>query len=97
MSSRGLAVVGVHTPEFDLERDPDGVRRHATHLGVTWPVVIDNDQKMWDALDNVYWPTVYLIDRKGFLRYAHSGETHAGDDEARHVERVIESLLREKG
>lgn len=92
---QGLVVIGLHAPEFDRERDPENVRREAARLEVTWPVVMDNDFKMWDALRNRYWPTTYLIDRKGAIRHVHSGETHEGSPEAREVEGAVAALLAE--
>ena len=92
---RGLRVVGVQSPEFDVEKDPRGVRSAAEALGITWPVFLDNDLKMWDALDNRAWPTQYLLDRKGAVREVHVGELHVGEDDARRFERAIETLLAE--
>lgn len=71
------------------------MRREVGELGVTWPVVLDNDLKMWDALGNRYWPTVYLVDRKGRIRYVHVGETHVESEEAREVEHELVGLLKE--
>ena len=92
---RGATVVGVHTPEFEPERDPANVRREVRRLGITYPVVLDNDNRMWDALDNHSWPSLYLIDRKGRIRATHAGEIHAGTGDARGLEELIETLLRE--
>jgi len=93
--SRGLSVIGLHAPEFEREKSAANVRREAARLGVTWPVALDNDFRMWDALGNRYWPTIYLIDRKGRIRQVHSGETHEGTDEALRIERLLDSLLAE--
>ena len=92
---KGLRVVGLHAPEFDREKDPGNVRREALRLGVTWPVVLDNDFAMWEALQNKYWPTIYLVDRRGRLRHIHSGETHEGSPEALAFERMLAVLLSE--
>jgi len=91
---RGVRVVGVHTPEFDRERDPDNVRREVQRLGVAYPIVLDNDMKMWDALDNRAWPALYVIDRRGAIREAHVGEIHAGSSDARRLEELLETLLK---
>ena len=91
----GLRVIGLHCPEFDAERVPANVRREVGALGLTYPVVLDTDLKMWDALGNQYWPTVYLVDRKGRIRYVHVGETHVGSEEARDVEGRLSALLKE--
>jgi hypothetical protein len=60
---------------------------------VTYPVVMDNDARMWDALGNLYWPTLYLIDRGGRIRHVQIGETHEGSSEARETEAILRALL----
>jgi thiol-disulfide isomerase/thioredoxin len=67
-------IVGVHTPELNRERDITALRKEAKALGVTWPVVTDNDYATWNAYRQEYWPVVYLIDKKGTIRYVHIGE-----------------------
>jgi thiol-disulfide isomerase/thioredoxin len=71
---RGLAVVGVHAPEFGFEHDLDNVRRAVRELGVGYRVVIDNDFAIWRSFDNHYRPAVYLVDRDGQVRFHHFGE-----------------------
>jgi thiol-disulfide isomerase/thioredoxin len=89
---RGLVVVGVHTPEFGFEHDPDNVRRAAQELRVEYPVALDPDYGIWGDFANRYWPAVYLGDAEGRIRYHHFGE---GDyDEC---ERAIQMLLHEAG
>lgn len=92
---RGVQVVGVHTPEFDPERDRSLVEVNVKALGVHYPVVLDNNSAMWDALDNRAWPTLYLIDARGTIRLTHEGEVHAGSPEAREIEGRIDALLAE--
>ena len=92
---RGVQVVGVQSPEFEQEKDLDLVRAAVRHLKVTWPVYVDNDQKMWDALGTEAWPSLYVVDRMGRIRLSHIGEIHAGDDDAKRIESLLESLLRE--
>ena len=88
----GLVVIGVHAPEFAFERDLGNVRRAARDLGITYPVVLDNDLAIWRAYGNRYWPAHYFIDANGQIRHHHFGE---GDyDES---ERVIQQLLAEAG
>ncbi len=89
---RGLVVIGVHAPEFAFERDVGNVTKEAKKLGITYPIAIDNDYKIWRAFDNQYWPAHYFIDAKGHLRYQHFGE-----GEYAQSERVIQALLREAG
>jgi thiol-disulfide isomerase/thioredoxin len=86
----GLVIVGVHTPEFAFEREPDNVRRAVRDHQIEYPVALDNEYGTWQAFQNRYWPAKYFVDRRGRLRYVHFGE---GDyDES---ERVIRELLAE--
>ena len=73
-ASRGLVIVGIHTPEFNFEKDLDNVRMAIQQYGVTWPVALDNDRATWAAYRNRYWPRKYLADATGKLRYDHIGE-----------------------
>lgn len=86
----GLVIVGVHTPEFAFEREPDNVGRAVYDLGIAYPVALDPDYGTWQAWQNRYWPAKYFVDRRGHLRYAHFGE---GDYEK--SEQVIRRLLAE--
>jgi thiol-disulfide isomerase/thioredoxin len=70
----GLVVVGIHTPEFDFEKDHDNVRRAVQQLGVDWPVAFDDDMAIWNQFANQYWPAKYIVDRDGKLRFVHFGE-----------------------
>lgn len=71
---QGLVIIGVHTPEFSFEKDKDNVALACQQLGITWPVVLDNDYRNWQAYHNRYWPSKYLIDRQGKIAYSHFGE-----------------------
>jgi thiol-disulfide isomerase/thioredoxin len=95
LAPRGLVVVGVHSPEFQHERDPASVRHKVAEFGLRHPVMLDNDLRYWRALDNQYWPAYYLVDKRGRLRTHFYGETHAGDPRAQRIEQAIETLLAE--
>ncbi|MCB9358966.1 redoxin family protein [Candidatus Woesearchaeota archaeon] len=73
-SDKGLLIVGVHTPEFNFEKEYDNVARAVEKFGVNWPVVQDNDKKTFRSYNNKYWPRKYLIDIDGFIVYDHIGE-----------------------
>src|SRR3954469_10907092 len=88
----GLVIVGVHTPEFPFERDPNNVLRAIKQNGIRYPVAQDNKYATWDAYGNQYWPAEYFVDAKGRVRYTHFGE---GDYAKK--ERVVRSLLAEAG
>ncbi|MEU4421818.1 cytochrome c biogenesis protein/redoxin [Actinoplanes sp. NPDC024001] len=85
---QGLDVVSVHTPEYSFERDIDSVRAAAGRLGVNYPIAVDNDYASWSAWGVLAWPTVFLIDATGTVRYIATGE--GGYDATK---RVIETLL----
>ncbi len=71
---RGFVVVGVHTPEFARERVPENVRSEVKRLGIDFPVVIDNDNRIWNAYHNDYWPAMYYVDATGSIRFHQFGE-----------------------
>src|SRR5262249_55937858 len=75
-ASRDLPVsfLGIHSPEFAFARERGLVEAAVRRLGIKYPVLLDNDYANWDAYANRYWPTVYLIDARGYIRYQHSGE-----------------------
>ena len=86
----------MHTPETQKEREPDRVREKVKEAEFTFPVVIDNDKKIWNAWGNSMWPSVYLIDKQGRLRYWWYGELNwkeAGGQKI--MEAKIEQLLAE--
>jgi len=88
--AKGLVTVGVHSPEFQHEHSQQYVQNAIAKQGIKYPVVMDNDFKIWDAYRNAYWPALYLIDKKGFIRYKHIGE---GEYDT--TERTIAQLLAE--
>ncbi|MCP9800575.1 cytochrome c biogenesis protein DipZ [Synechococcus sp. RedBA-s] len=88
----GLVVIGVHSPEFAFERALGNVRAATRKLGVTYPVVIDNDFAIWKAFNNTYWPAFYFIDTQGRIRHTHFGEGAYAQSE-----QTIQQLLREGG
>lgn len=67
-------VIGNHYPEFGYESKLENLRQAVVDLGVPYPVVQDNDGLNWTAYQTSYWPTLYLIDKNGRLRYSHIGE-----------------------
>jgi thiol-disulfide isomerase/thioredoxin len=71
---KGLVVIGVHSPEFDFEKDLANVENAVARLGITYPVAIDNELATWNAWQNKYWPAEYLVDQNGNLIGHHYGE-----------------------
>ncbi|RDI99414.1 thioredoxin [Dyella solisilvae] len=79
----GLVVVGVHTPEYDEEHDLTALKAAIHQYRIDWPVVADNDSRIWNAYGNQFWPAIYLIDRDGRLVYSHFGEGNYEETERR--------------
>lgn len=88
----GLVIIGVHTPEFEFEKNTDNVQGAIEQFGITYPVAQDNDFGTWRAFSNRYWPAKYLIDKNGNIRYYHFGEGKYDE-----TERAIQLLLQENG
>lgn len=89
---KGLVVIGVHTPEFEFEKNTSNVEKAVKNFGLTYPIVQDNGYKIWTAYNNRYWPAKYLIDKDGKIRY-----THFGEGEYDKTEEMIQTLLKETG
>ncbi|HZE71495.1 MAG TPA: redoxin family protein [Pyrinomonadaceae bacterium] len=87
---KGLTIVGVHSPEFDTEKKVENVRREVASLGIRYPVVTDNDYETWRAYRVEAWPTVFVLDKTGRVRWTHVGE--GAYDE---TDRTIQQLLME--
>ena len=85
---KGLVVVGVHTPEFPVERQTGNVAAAIKRFGIEYPVAQDNDYATWDAYGNRYWPALYLIDRQGNIVYRHFGEGRYEETEAE-IQRLL--------
>ena len=87
---KGLTIIGVHTPESDLERSEADLRREVAGLGIKYPVVTDNDYSTWKAYGVEAWPTLFLLDKQGRVRWRHVGEGYYEE-----TEEVIKKLLAE--
>jgi thiol-disulfide isomerase/thioredoxin len=87
---RGLTIVGVHTPEIESEYSLDNVRKQVPALGIKYPVVTDNDYKTWKAYGVEAWPTIFVLDKQGRVRWLHVGEGRYEE-----TEQVIKTLLAE--
>ena len=83
-------VIGIHTPETAHEKDPAAVQEAVKKLGIQYPVVLDNDSQLWKSYHQNYWPFIYLIDKKGEIRYTHAGEGAYDKTEA-----MIKTLINE--
>jgi thiol-disulfide isomerase/thioredoxin len=90
-ADKGLVVVGVHSPEFEFEKNYDNVREAVQKYGIKYPVILDSEHGTWNAFGNQYWPRDYLIDSQGYIRHDHIGE---GD--YNQTEKAIQSLIAER-
>src|ERR1022692_82051 len=88
--NQGLVVIGVHSPEFEFEKDVDNVRWAAKDMRIDYPIAIDSDQTIWGAFKNDYWPALYFIDAQGQIRHHQFGE-----GEYEKAEGIIQQLLAE--
>ncbi len=89
---QGLVVIGVHSPEFEFEKNADNVRRAVKEMGIVYPIAIDSNHEVWRAFMNQAWPALYLIDAQGRMRHRYFGE-----GEYEQSERLIQQLLVEAG
>ncbi len=89
---KGFVIVGVHTPEFEFEKDYGNVAKAVAAAGIKYPVVLDSDYGTWTAYENRFWPREFLIDIDGFIVHDHIGE--GAYDE---TERAIQAALKERG
>lgn len=89
---KGLTVIGVHTPELDIERNIDSLRREIAARGIKYAVVTDNNYATWNAYKVEAWPTLFVLDKQGRVRW-----THVGEDAYAETEDVIKKLLAEEG
>jgi thiol-disulfide isomerase/thioredoxin len=87
----GLVIIGIHTPEFEFEKDYNNVKAAVEKFDIKYPIAQDNEKDTWNAYENLYWPRKYLIDTEGYIRYDHIGEGAYAE-----TEKVIQSLLAER-
>ncbi len=90
-ASSGLEIVGIHTPEFDFEKDITNVRAAVAQYGIRYPVILDSNYGTWNAYGNLYWPADYLIDMAGYVVHQGIGEGNYDGTEAE-----IQTLLKQR-
>ena len=90
-SEEGLVIVGIHTPEFEFEKEYDNVVFATKKFGIKYPVVQDNDKETWNEFQNRYWPRKYIADHEGYIKFDHIGEGAYAE-----TEKVIQLLLEER-
>ncbi len=90
-ADEGLLIIGIHSPEFEFEKDVKNVQMAVDKHGITYPVVLDNEKQTWKAFENRYWPRKYIADHEGYIRYDHIGE-----GAYQKTEEIIQQLLQER-
>ena len=90
-ADEGLLIIGIHSPEFEFEKEKGNVELAIEKHGITYPVVMDNDWETWNAFENRYWPRKYVADHEGYIRYDHIGE-----GAYKETEKIIQELLKER-
>lgn len=91
-ADKGLVILGVHTPEFEFEKNINNVKEAVEGFKLEYPIMQDNNFATWKAYRNRYWPAKYLIDKNGIVRYTHFGEGKYDE-----TEKMIQELLAETG
>ncbi len=96
-ADKDVVIVGVHTPETAGEHDLERIKAQAAKHGLKFPIAVDNDRSNWKAWNNRYWPTVYVVDRRGRVRYGWEGElNYKGAPGEETVRKLVDSLLLER-
>ncbi|MEO6694433.1 MAG: redoxin domain-containing protein [Ignavibacteria bacterium] len=88
--SENFEMIGIHCPEFDNERNFENVKRNVEELEIKYPVLTDNEFSIWQKYDVHAWPTIFIIDKKGEIRYKKVGEGKYDK-----TEEMIQTLLKE--
>ncbi len=89
-ADQGLVIIGNHYPEFNYEKDLDNLKAAIQDLEIEYAVAQDNEGRTWRAYKNRFWPTKYLIDKRGHIRMVHVGEGRYTE-----METAIQRLLAE--
>lgn len=96
LSERGVTIIGIHSPETEAEKDIDKLREHVKKNGLTFPIAVDNKMENWRAWGNRLWPCVYLVDKRGVIRWRWNGELKYGPYDGNAIlRRKIDQLLKE--
>lgn len=93
--SKGFQIIGIHSPEFTEEKIHANIKFKIKQFKITNPVMVDNDMAFWKRMKNRYWPSYYIVDKKGNVRANFIGETHKGEAQAIKIEAMIAKLLSE--
>lgn len=92
---KGFQIIGIHSPEFEHEKVHASIKAKVKQFKITNAVMVDNDMAFWKRMKNRYWPSFFIVDKKGNVRANFIGETHQGDAQAVKIEKMIAKLLAE--
>ena len=96
LAGRDVAIIGIHTPELAHERVTANVEMKVAQYNIHWPVLVDTDMKNWRKWRQEFWPAVYLVDKKGKIRYRWDGElNYGGAGGEKKMLELVEQLLEE--
>jgi peroxiredoxin len=96
-ADKDVVIIGIHSPETPGERDVERIKAQASKHGLKFPIAVDNDTSNWRAWNNRYWPTVYVVDRRGRVRYGWEGElNYKGAKGEERVRKLVDELLLER-
>lgn len=93
---QGFQILGIHSPEFENEKIHANIKAKLKEFKITNAVMVDNDMGYWRAMNNRYWPSYFIVDKKGQVRANFIGETHKNSSQANKIETLIARLLAEK-
>lgn len=85
-----VVTVGVHSPKFEHEADPDALAAAVDRYEITHPVLDDPELSTWDAYTARAWPTLVVVDPEGYIVAHLSGEGHVPGLESLVAELVAE-------
>ncbi len=96
LKDKGVVVIGIQSPETSKEREPTAVRQAAEERGLEFPIIMDREMQNWNAWANTMWPTVYVVDKRGYLRHWWQGELNwQGATGDKTIEQVVDAALAE--
>ena len=94
---KDVVILGIHTPETPGERDVERIKATGGRPKLKFPIAVDNDASNWSAWNNRMWPTVYVVDKRGRVRYGWEGElSYKGATGEETVRKLVDELLRER-
>ena len=94
---KDVVMVGIHTPETPGEHEIARIKAQAETNGLKFPIAVDNQGANWKAWNNRVWPTVYVVDRRGVVRYGWEGElSYQGADGEERIRKLVDELLAER-